>query len=47
MGHSLVVQWLGLALSPHGPGSLPDQGTKTPQAVLQGQNRIIAEQNMK
>ena len=30
-GASLVVQWLGLCtLTMKGPGSIPDQGTKTP-----------------
>ena len=31
-----------LRLQYHGPGPIPDQGTKIPQAVLQGQNMIIA-----
>ena len=38
-GNSLEVQWLGLrTLNAEGPGSIPDQGTKIPQAVQYGQN---------
>ena len=32
-GNSFDVQWLGLC----GPGSIPGQGTKIPQAMLPGQ----------
>ena len=33
-GNSLAVQWLGLhTLTAKGPGSIPGQGTKTPQAA--------------
>ena len=32
MGNSLAVQWLGFrTLTAEGPGSIPGQGTKTPQ----------------
>ena len=38
MGNSLAVQWLGLcALTAEGPGSIPDRGTKIPQAVRHSQ----------
>ena len=33
-GNSLAVQWLGL-----GPGSIPGQGTKIPQAVQHGKKQ--------
>ena len=34
IGHSLAVQWLGLyAFTAEGPGSIPDRGTKIPQAT--------------
>ena len=34
LGSSLVVQWLGLcAFTALGPGSIPGQGTKIPQAI--------------
>ena len=37
-GHSLAVQWLGLCdLTAEGPGSIPGQGTKIPQAAQRGQ----------
>ena len=33
-GNSLMVQWLGLhAFTAKGPGSIPGQGTKIPQAT--------------
>ena len=39
-GSSLVVQWLGLcALTAEGPGSIPGQGTKIPQAAWHSQNK--------
>ena len=34
-GNSLAVQWLGLC----GPGSIPGQGSKIPQAMLHGQKQ--------
>ena len=38
--YSLAVQRLGLrALTAKGPGSVPGQGTKIPQAVQCGQNK--------
>ena len=38
--NSLVVQWLGFhALTAEGLGSIPDQGTKMPQAAQHGQGR--------
>ena len=40
MGNSLAVQWLGLhVLIAEGPGSIPGQGTKNPQAVRCSQKR--------
>ena len=40
LGNSLVVQWLGLhAFIAEGPGSIPGQGTKIPQAVSRGQKK--------
>ena len=39
-GNSLAIQWLGLhALPAEGPGSIPGQGTKIPQAVWWGQEK--------
>ena len=39
-GSSLVVQWLGLcALTAEGPGSIPGQGTKIPQAAWHSQKK--------
>ena len=36
-GNSLAVQWLGIgALTAKGPGSVPGQGTKIPQATWCG-----------
>ena len=48
----LVVQWLGLhALIAEDQGSIPDQGTKIPQAVQCGQNnnkkRFLGERGKK
>ena len=38
VGNSLAVQWLGLpAFTAVGPGSIPGQGTKIPQAMRRGQ----------
>ena len=38
--NSLVVQWLGLhAFTAEGPGSIPSQGTKIPQARQHGQKK--------
>ena len=38
LGTSLVVQWLGLHIfTAKGPGSVPGQGTKIPQAMWHGQ----------
>ena len=35
-----MVQWLGLhAFTAEGPGSIPGQGTKIPQAVSRGQKK--------
>ena len=40
LGNSLVFQWLGLhAFTAEGPGSIPGQGTKIPQAVSRGQKK--------
>ena len=40
MGNSLVAQWLGLcAFTAKGSGSIPDWGTKIPQAMGWGQNK--------
>ena len=40
LGNSLVVQWLGLhALTAEGPGSIPGQGTKIPQATGCGEKK--------
>ena len=37
-GNSLAVQWLGLrAFTAKGPGLIPSQRTKIPQAILHGQ----------
>ena len=37
----LAVQWLGLgAYAAKGLGSIPDQGTKIPQAAWHGQKRV-------
>ena len=39
-GNSLAVQWLGLcAFIAEGPGSIPGQGTKIPQAVQCSQKK--------
>ena len=39
---SLAVQRLGLqALTAKGPGSIPGQGTKIPQAMWSGQKKIF------
>ena len=39
-GNSLTVQWLGLqALTAEGPGLIPGQGSKIPQASQSGQNK--------
>ena len=39
--NSPVVQWLELrAFTAKGPGSIPDQETKTPQAAWHGQEEI-------
>ena len=39
-GNSLVVQWLVLyTVTDKSPGSVPDWGTKVPQAVWQGQKK--------
>ena len=36
----MAVQWLGLcAFTAVGPSSIPDQGSKIPQAVLYGQKK--------
>ena len=38
LGNSLVVQWLGLCVfTAKGPGSIPGQGTKIPQAMQPSQ----------
>ena len=40
VGNSLVIQWLGLyTFTAKGMGLVPDQRTKTPQAVWHGQNK--------
>ena len=40
-GTSMDVQWLGLwAFTVKGPGSIPGQGSKIPQAVQCGQKQI-------
>ena len=40
IGNSLVVQWLGLCtFTAVGPGSIPGQGTKIPQAAPCSQNK--------
>ena len=40
LGHSLVVQWLGLCASTSGTlGLIPALGTKTPQATQVGQKK--------
>ena len=39
-GNSLVIQWLGFHASiAEGTGSIPGQGTKSPQATWHGQNK--------
>ena len=39
-GNSLVVQWLRLhAFTAEGPGSIPGQGTRIPQAAWHGQEK--------
>ena len=39
-GTSLAVQWLGLcAFTAEGPGFIPGQGTKIPQAAWCGQKK--------
>ena len=39
-GNSLVVQWLGLrAFTAMGPGSIPGEGTKIPQAERLSQKK--------
>ena len=39
-GKSPVVQWLALhAFTAEGPGSIPGQGTKIPQAAWHGQKK--------
>ena len=41
LGNSLVIQWLGLHASiAEGTGSIPGQGTKSPQATWHGQKKI-------
>ena len=38
-----MVQWLGLrAFTAEGPGSVPGQGTKIPQAARHGQKKLPA-----
>ena len=38
--NSLAVQWLGLhAFTAEGPGSIPDWGTKIPQAARHSQKK--------
>ena len=40
VGNSLVIQWLGLHASiAEGTGSIPGQGTKSPQATWHGQKK--------
>ena len=40
VGNSLVVQWLEFHVSTaEGPGSIPGQGTKIPQAAWRSQKR--------
>ena len=40
LGNSLAVQWLGFrAFTAEGPGSIPGQGTKIPQATWRPQNK--------
>ena len=45
-GNSLAIQWLGLgAFTADGPGSIPGQGTKIPQAVRHGQKTKTKQTN--
>ena len=42
--NSLVVQWLGLcAFTAEGPGSIPGQGTKIPQATANNNKKMLHE----
>ena len=43
LGNSLEVQWLGLlAFTAEGPGSIPGQGTKIPQAMWWAKKKMKA-----
>ena len=46
-GDSLVVQWLGLGtFTAKGQGSIPDQGTKIPQATQCGKKKKKKKKNI-
>ena len=48
MGYSLAAHWLGLcAFTAESPGSIPDQGTKIPQAVQHSQRKKKIKKNQK
>ena len=45
--NSLMVQWLGChALTAEGPGSIPSQGTKIPQAMWQKKKKLIYKNHL-